>query len=610
MVRLLRKKLVLLTIVIATILVFFYIFITESDDKLNKSLAGKFSRNLKCRDWNDYEFFEAEGRRNGIGERGTAVKLNTTYDIELNEKLYNQTGFSVVVSNKISVNRSIIDSRPERCKSLKNFEDLPKVSVIVIFHNEVKSILLRTVHSILNRTPTELLHEIILVNDKSDDEELYEPLQLYVKKNFPEKVKIKNLKERKGLIVTRLEGARDATGEVLVFFDSHIEVGYNWLPPLLDPIRKNRRLATVPIIEDFDPRTFEVFPNQPFGGRGGIDWTLVFHTFPRYLPEYVDPIRPFPTPIMLGCAFAIDRRFFLDELGGYDEGFQIWNGENYELSFKLWLCAQGLYEVPCSRITHSFRLINPSRKSKEDYVARNFKRLTEIWLDEYKEIIYDWDPERYAKIDAGDLTKAREVHDGLNCKPFRYFVEEIAPDFTVRYPITKDQPVFASGQIQSMSYKNVCIDTFFRNEFDPIGLYYCNELDDLGMPSQAQFFRLNFMKNIVFGLMEHCLDSYKMSMPQCSYSDYGNQYWKFNHKLHMLINGDDNGDHCLTGNFSNQTLSLMPCDENDLNQKWSFTYENQTALDDWKNIYSYKKFVYGNKEINYSKMLPLEYETC
>jgi polypeptide N-acetylgalactosaminyltransferase len=611
MVRRLVKKFVLLIVLPLTILGFYLILTADPDEDITKSFVKKLSKfQPKCKDWNDYEFIKAQGQRKGYGERGGAFKLTEKIDIELNEILYNKTGFSVVVSDKISVNRSILDCRPEQCRSLKNLSNLPKVSIIIIFNNEVKSVLLRTIHSVINRTPQELLHEIILVNDNSENEELYEPLQLYVEENFPKKVKIKNLTERKGLIVTRLEGARDATGEVLVFFDSHVEVGYNWLPPLLEPIAINRRLATVPVIDDFDSQTFEVFQNPPFGSRGGIDWWLVWHTFTRYLPEHVSPIKPFPTPVMLGCAFAIDRKFFLEELGGYDEGFRIWNGENYELSFKLWLCADGLYEVPCSRVTHTFRQINPSRKRKEDFVARNFKRLVEVWFDEYKEIVYSFDKDRYVKVDVGDLTKPQEVHDRLKCKPFKYFIEEIAPDILPRYPPTKNQPVFASGQIKSMLRESVCIDNFFRGEFDPIGLYYCNELDDLGMPGQAQYFRLNFLKNIVFGHMEHCLDSYNFALPQCSYADYGNQYWKFDHNRHMLINGVDNGDHCLSGNFDNQTLSLIPCDEDDLTQKWKFTYENQTALDEWENIYGYKKFVYGDKEINYDKMLPLDYESC
>lgn len=107
---------------------------------------------------------------------------------------------------------------------MKYFKKLPSTSVIVIFHNEWLSVLLRTVHSIYNRTPPELLHEILLVNDASTKEELHGTLQEYLRTHFDHRIRIVNLKTRKGLIVARMEGARRATGEVLVFFDSHIEV--------------------------------------------------------------------------------------------------------------------------------------------------------------------------------------------------------------------------------------------------------------------------------------------------------------------------------------------------------------------------------------------------
>ena len=60
-----------------------------------------------------------------------------------------------------------------RCFNVQYPTSLPTASVIVIFHNEAWSALLRTVHTVLARSPSHLLYEIILVDDASVKDSIY-----------------------------------------------------------------------------------------------------------------------------------------------------------------------------------------------------------------------------------------------------------------------------------------------------------------------------------------------------------------------------------------------------------------------------------------------------
>lgn len=135
------------------------------------------------------------------------------------------------------------------------------MSVVIVFHNEGWSTLLRTVQSVIDRSPPQFLEEVLLVDDYSEKgvqstlkkKEFTSPYFIlffhlgHLKRKLEDfierydgKVRLIRNKEREGLIRTRTRGAEEARGEVVLFLDAHCEVGLNWLPPLLYPIYLDR----------------------------------------------------------------------------------------------------------------------------------------------------------------------------------------------------------------------------------------------------------------------------------------------------------------------------------------------------------------------------------
>ncbi|KAJ1134452.1 hypothetical protein NDU88_000904 [Pleurodeles waltl] len=84
---------------------------------------------------------------------------------------YAKHNFNAFASDRISLHRDLgPDTRPSECqkKRFKRCPVLPTTSVIIVFHNEALSALLRTVYSVLYTAPRILLKEILLVDDASD----------------------------------------------------------------------------------------------------------------------------------------------------------------------------------------------------------------------------------------------------------------------------------------------------------------------------------------------------------------------------------------------------------------------------------------------------------
>lgn len=196
------------------------------------------------------------------GEMGIGLNLDksrmSNEELVKRQEMYKNHAFEEYVSELIALNRSLPDFRGQWCRDqYENLEGLEKVSIIICFHNEAWSTLLRSVHSILNRTPRHLVEEILLVDDKSDKEHLGQKLDDYVDATFPDGiVKVLRQEKRQGLMRSRMTGIRASKAKVLVFLDSHIEAGIGWLEPMLAGIRDNPKLITSPVIDAINDTTF------------------------------------------------------------------------------------------------------------------------------------------------------------------------------------------------------------------------------------------------------------------------------------------------------------------------------------------------------------------
>uniref|UniRef100_A0A3B3SDH2 Polypeptide N-acetylgalactosaminyltransferase n=1 Tax=Paramormyrops kingsleyae TaxID=1676925 RepID=A0A3B3SDH2_9TELE len=285
------------------------------------------------------------------------------------------------------------------------------------------------------------------------------------------KVRILRTKKREGLIRTRLLGASAARGEVITFLDSHCEANVNWLPPLLR-IAQNRKSIVCPMIDVIDHDNFGYETQAGDAMRGAFDWEMYYKRIP--IPAELqkeDPSEPFRSPVMAGGLFAVNRKWFW-ELGGYDAGLEIWGGEQYEISFKVWMCGGRMEDIPCSRVGHIYRKYVPYKVPGGVSLARNLKRVAEVWMDEYAEYIYQRRPE-YRHLSAGDVASQKELRSSLGCKSFKWFMAEVAWDLPKHYPPV-EPPAAAWGELRN-SGGGLCVESKHFASGSPIRLEKCQK---------------------------------------------------------------------------------------------------------------------------------------
>ncbi|KAH9415089.1 hypothetical protein DERP_006175 [Dermatophagoides pteronyssinus] len=513
------------------------------------------------------------------GQNGHGVQLSAE-EKKLSEKTFSSAAFNVYISDRLSPNRSLPDPRPFECAQVHyDIDDLGDVSVIIIFTNEIWSALIRTIWSVVNRTPKSLLKEIILVDDFSDKFELSVPLQEYVDYHFNSLVKIIRLPKREGLIRARLVGARQAKGDVLLFLDSHCEATNGWLEPLMKVIKDDRTNVVCPVIDIISDQDLEyVSGNRYYFQVGGFIWSGHFiwiDTDEKSLKN--NPTKVVKTPTMAGGLFAINREYFF-QIGAYDEQMEIWGGENLELSFRLWQCGGKLYIHPCSHVGHIFRDYHPYSFLGKDSHGMNTLRTALVWMDDYVKYFFVHRKDLKEKINKIDVSSRIELRKRLNCKSFQWYLENIYTEKKYIY----DQDVIAYGTVRN-PITNLCMDNLNKAEEKKheMGVYECMDVPLDEWTNQM----FSFMKNGYIRREEGCLTidefaTHRVLLTKCpgKYSNKNKRKQMIQKKMQTWLHtkgGQIRNEHfnlCLTteGLRSSDNLRVVDCNPDDLFQIWWF----------------------------------------
>lgn len=123
----------------------------------------------------------------GLGDNGKSAILSNLVAHEIGERQLHKIALNEELSEHLSYNRTLQDARNPLCHAQRfNVNDLPTTSIIIIFFDEPFSVLVRTVHSVLNTVDARLLKEIILVDDGSTKPDLREKLDYYIATRLPQ----------------------------------------------------------------------------------------------------------------------------------------------------------------------------------------------------------------------------------------------------------------------------------------------------------------------------------------------------------------------------------------------------------------------------------------
>lgn len=160
-------------------------------------------------------------------------------------------------------------------------EPVDKFSIIISFHNERASALVRTIVSVLRRTPAQHLGELILVDDGAGAAS--SALNATFLQRLHHKIRWHRNSEHVGTLRSRQMAASTlAQYAYLLFVDAGSEVNVGWLPPLLYRLQANGGATALisPALDVIDVDT-GAYRRGAHWLAAGFDWALRPRWFER-----------------------------------------------------------------------------------------------------------------------------------------------------------------------------------------------------------------------------------------------------------------------------------------------------------------------------------------
>ena len=521
----------------------------------------KFYREILLDDRNKHNaiyetwFYEDKNGRRYVTSKGKCKK---------------NVGYNYTKSEQIALNRDIWDTRHKDCASFYSnidYSGTPSVTVIIPFHNENFATVMRTVHSVLHRSPPETLREILLIDDGSTEDMTCMKEELEKAVFTLAQVRLIRTVQREGSTVARLLGAAYASSDVISYLDSHVEVNYHWLDPIITRIKQNDKAIVMSILDTIENEDFEL--RRSFSTyTGAFNWNLEFywaHLNERINAKRHREIDPIPSAIMPAGAFALRREWFV-KLGMFDPHMRIWGVDDVEFSFRAWQCGSTIEILPCSRVAHIFRYIPYSFEDQAGRVIfHNGVRTAEVTLESYKKFFYA-QAEQFRDLHI-NLTSLREraiIKQELNCKDFAWFMQNVIPEM----PLPPEDAVYYE-KIKMKTDEEKCL----TYQEKAIFIADCVPLD------KRQIFYISSKGHLVHMDSKLCivLEKLVINVHDCSGVS---KNWVYNARFKNHLS-DRNFVFCLAVGNKTQ-VEVKACKNSDKNQMWSFSYHF-----DWSKQLSY-----------------------